>query len=83
MIKFFGPEQDAPVYNEAQQIFTPVGQPCQYCSERIEAGDSGFGIPFLGTETEAAEEIYYHRECFLKALGITLPATERKGKPCL
>ena len=39
--RFFGQRWDAPRVDDAVQVPTPVGRPCSYCKEPVQAGDRG------------------------------------------
>lgn len=66
-MKFFGepfPNKDfpAPIFVNAEEVATPVGELCEYCSEPIEQGQTGFLFTYFGTRDE---EIPWHRHCML------------------
>jgi hypothetical protein len=63
-VKWFG---IASVDTDGEVIPTPVGEPCAYCEETIEAGDRGVTVPHIG-ETEAVVEKPYHFECHLRTV---------------
>ncbi len=73
MVRYFGPRDDAPIYDDAEEARTPVGEPCAYCEKPIEDGQRGFLIPYLpslecGGGTHAIGELAYHRICFLTTI---------------
>lgn len=47
MTAFFGERWDAPRVDDATQVPTPVGDPCLYCTEPIEADDRGVLMPYV------------------------------------
>jgi hypothetical protein len=57
MNKFFGDERLCPPGLAMTE--TPAGQGCEWCSEKIEIGDSGFIISPGGA---------YHRACFIRTV---------------
>jgi hypothetical protein len=58
----------APVYEEAEQVPTPVSEVCPQCELPIRAGDNGFIVPFW-SGGEASEQAW-HRRCWnLATLG--------------
>lgn len=60
---FFGPRWDAPVVDHADQVATPVGEPCALCDRPIVDGDQGTLGVHLDTDGPRAAPI--HRGCLL------------------
>lgn len=61
MMKWFG---IALVDPEETRIPTPVGYPCGFCQEPIEAGDRGCTIPHVGDGP--VRDMPYHFECHMR-----------------
>ncbi len=55
---------------------TPVGAPCGFCQEPIEAGDKGVIIPHI--DTDGASEKPYHFECHMRLTIGSLAHQERR-----
>ena len=53
---WFGTDWGAPVCQVTPQVPAPVGAPCLWCEEAIDAGDSGWG--------QCAQGPWMHVECF-------------------
>lgn len=62
----FGEKWDAPVCDDAREVSTPVGTPCQECREPIELGDRGLLEIVVRLEGTTVEPI--HRECHLRSV---------------
>lgn len=58
---YFGQWWDAPAYDDATKVETPVGTPCLMCGEEIAEGDSG--NYFVGS----LEGLPQHLECWLRS----------------
>lgn len=67
---YFGRRWDAPAFDDAIEIPTPVGQLCLWCGEPIEAGDNG---STMGSPTGVQP---VHLECFLRSLLGDVPHLE-------
>jgi len=52
---------------DTPHVETPVGEPCAWCDEPIEAGDSGLLIPHL-TLSQRTELRPHHYECHLRSV---------------
>jgi hypothetical protein len=63
IVKWFGV---ASVETDGDLIATPVGEPCAYCEEPIEAGDRGVTIPHIGGPEPVEKP--YHFECHLRTV---------------
>lgn len=66
MLMVFGGKWDAPVCEDAEEVSTPLGQPCLHCHEPIVAGDRGFlrlTMTLRGAQLEPT-----HRECDLRGV---------------
>lgn len=61
---YFGERWDAPAFDDAVQVSTPVGELCGYCDEKIEADDSGTFTTFVNEL--AAESAPVHIECVIR-----------------
>jgi hypothetical protein len=59
MMRWFGRDFGAPLYNVCAAGAAPVGTPCRRCSEEIVAGDDGF--------VDAGGSVF-HRACFLRMI---------------
>jgi len=46
---------------DAEQVLTPIGQPCSGCDEKIVAGDRGVMSTFI--DLKAASVLPVHMEC--------------------
>lgn len=68
MQNFFGERWDAPAFDDATEIPTPVGERCLDCDELIAEGDSGTMTPaIIKTEDGYGSEIRaQHIECHLR-----------------
>ena len=70
--QFFGARGDAPIYDDATQVPTPIGQACYDCREPITDGDDGWIRPY-GYRPDGASDpndlvwrlAPIHRECDL------------------
>lgn len=72
MQTFFGERWDAPAFDDATEVPTPVGEPCLHCEEPITEGDSGTVQPaiVMGENGYVSEPRAQHIECYLRsALG--------------
>lgn len=65
--RFFGERWDAPAFDEAEQVPTPVGAPCGYCERLIMQGEQGT-YQIFGNEDGSAESRPVHLGCFLRIL---------------
>lgn len=77
MILYFGEPWDAPIFGAdvSQEVSTPVGEGCRYCTEEIVEGDRGHMQVALMATTRDGEHIGarytslpIHRECQLRAV---------------
>lgn len=59
---FFGEPWPSGICDEGKQVETPVGEPCELCSEDITEDDQG---SFIGTEMGLAP---VHKECSLRSV---------------
>ena len=64
MQTFFGQRWDAPAFDEAREVPTPVGEVCLFCEEPVSAGDSGTHMAYVGAEGPGVRAV--HIECFLR-----------------
>lgn len=64
MMKWFGKPQNA-LCRPQLEIPTPVGAPCIYCEEPIEAEDFGVSIPCFQTRDQVTDEPQ-HFACFFR-----------------
>lgn len=70
--QFFGARGDAPIYEDAIPVATPVGQDCYDCGEPITDGDDGWLRPY-GYLPDGTDNVAFlkwrlspiHRECDL------------------
>lgn len=63
---YFGVKWDAPAFEDAHEVPTPVGQQCLLCRETIIGGESGILMPYVGAlGSQTAPE---HIECFLRSI---------------
>lgn len=64
---YFGVRWDAPAFEDAPELPTPVGERCLLCDEPIREGESGIVIGYVGADLEpgVAPE---HIECFLRSI---------------
>lgn len=69
--RFFGEPWDALFIDDAEQVATPVGEPCSYpCGELIADGDQGVVMACIveGPEGKPIAELRpVHRECLIRA----------------
>lgn len=68
--RWFGERGDAPIYDDAPEQETPVGEPCVHCPDPIGEDDSGFTLPYA---TDPPTRVAYHRDCFRKEILGGLP----------
>lgn len=61
-MKYFGRLRSV---DECERAETPVGKPCAFCEEPIEAGDDGWLMPSIGTKER---EIPFHHACQLRTI---------------
>lgn len=52
MTHFFGERWDAPRVDDAIHVPTPVGDPCLYCREPIEAADRGVLVTYADRDVD-------------------------------
>jgi hypothetical protein len=57
MMAYFGRRYPAPAYADCPQTETPVGEPCNYCTELFQLGDDGW-VLHDGSK--------FHTECNLR-----------------
>lgn len=69
---WFGESWGAPICEEADHTYTPVGDLCVYCQAVIAQGDRGFMVPHV-TERGPVIEKPWHRDCFLFSIGVKRP----------
>lgn len=69
-MRWFGRSWGAPVCVLRTRVATPVGESCPSCARVIVTGDDGFVVPFYAGREGPPTELYYHRACFLRTLGI-------------
>lgn len=67
MTLWFGESWHAPICADGEHVQTPVGDPCLYCEEPIEADDQGVRMPHAKSETEAVI-VSAHLDCFLQTV---------------
>lgn len=63
---FFGERWDAPAFDDAHEISTPVGEPCGMCEVPIKDGDSGTTMFFAYDHGRAVRAV--HLGCFLRSV---------------
>lgn len=66
MMHWFGPFEFGPVSRTNPRADIPVGEQCEECNGLVV--DDDFGIVFPAEDP--ADNLYYHRDCFLHMLGI-------------
>lgn len=71
-MKYFGEpypsrECPAPVFEDGEEIATPVGMTCLHCEEPIEKGDTGFLMPTIMADGMPGIE-YVHFECNVRSI---------------
>lgn len=51
---------------EVEHVDTPIGEPCEYCTRKIEAADQGLLIPCMYLEPfrPIPDHTTYHIDCF-------------------
>lgn len=64
---YFGTRWHAPAFAEAIEVATPVGATCLFCTETVEAGDSGTLTPYATGQGHAGVEAV-HIECWLRSI---------------
>lgn len=67
MRQYFGVKWDAPAYEDAVEVPTPLGESCLYCREPIVEGESGLMMPYVGNDG-AAVMAAGHIECELRSM---------------
>jgi hypothetical protein len=65
--RFFGKRWDAPAFEDAEQVQTPVGSECGYCAELFEEGDRGLWMNWLDSQLDQTQKPI-HLECFLRSI---------------
>jgi hypothetical protein len=60
-------ETPAPIFPMANEMPTPVGEPCLYCDEPIVMGDRGVVMPFV-TGAALVTLRAQHYECFMRQI---------------
>lgn len=63
---YFGERWDAPAFQEAVEIDTPVGEPCGFCEVKIKIGDQGTTMPFMYDKGSAVRSV--HLGCMLRSV---------------
>jgi hypothetical protein len=63
-LRYFGEWWDAPAYDDAVLVETPVGVACMSCREPIEQGDSGNLMAYA--ELDGSTGGIVHLECWLR-----------------
>lgn len=63
---YFGERWDAPAFDDAKQIATPVGEPCGFCEVAIKDGDQGTTMPFVYDNGSAVRSV--HLGCMLRSI---------------
>jgi hypothetical protein len=61
VIRWFGHQYLSPMYQDAPEVPTPVGEPCQHCQEEIGPDDDGIVVDGACTALGSI----YHRACFM------------------
>lgn len=64
---FFGLRWNAPAFEDAERVATPVGLDCLYCEEPVAEGDSGIITPAMLT-ADSVQMLPVHIECHLRSL---------------
>lgn len=65
--RYFGERWDAPAFDDAELVATPVGETCGHCGERITENDSGTFENWV-TIPEGYSVRAVHIECFLRSV---------------
>lgn len=65
-MRWFGDAYGAPYEADTPHAPTPVGDPCAWCDEAIQEGDSGLLVPMFGTGPSV--ERAYHYDCHLRGI---------------
>ena len=71
MTQFFGRRADAPRWDDATEILTPVGELCLHCEEPIKLGDRGTVMPVMASAEKCEPRIDFrpaHLECDLRGI---------------
>lgn len=63
---YFGVKYDAPAWDDAPELPTPVGQKCLLCEEEVLDGESGVIIMAMGPVGVGPAP--QHIECFLRSI---------------
>lgn len=79
---YFGEPWDAPITDDpAQQVPTPVGEPCTHCDMAVVEGEQGLMMLHIGLDADG--KTYgrvrpVHRECHLR--GVLGPVSHMEGR---
>lgn len=65
---YFGVRWDAPAFEDAIEVPTPVGEACLMCQEPVDEGESGVLTPYLGDLENGPDLRAVHIECWLRSL---------------
>lgn len=63
---YFGERWDAPAFDEAIEVDTPVGEPCGLCEVKIKLGDQGTTMRFAYDGGPAVRSV--HLGCMLRSV---------------
>ncbi len=67
MTLWFGHRPFGPMCTKQTHVDTPVGEPCLWCGDEIEAGECGVVVPMLlALDPETWVMRAHHQECFLR-----------------
>lgn len=66
MTLWFGESWGAPICSDVVHVPTPVGEPCLYCGDPIDASDQGVRMPFA--DDDGPRLVSAHLECFLQTV---------------
>lgn len=66
-VVYFGARWDSPLLDDALEVGTPVGRPCDGCHEPIRRGDRGITeiTGMDGDDPETGQVVHIHAECRL------------------
>lgn len=68
-MKWFGKAYGARYEVDTPRVPTPIGEPCLWCAEPVQAFDSGVVVGYIDTDVSMTpREVPYHYECYFRQI---------------
>jgi hypothetical protein len=68
-MKWFGRAYGAPYESDCEHVPVPVGEPCMFCGEALQDGDTGMLVRYIDTDVSMTPSWRpYHYACHMRQI---------------